>query len=107
MAQMKVLCALLAVMVTVSFGAPSTIRPSYFGLSLAYPYGVPELVTESKLPYFLVERLVTVVLGIDKTGRVTDATAANLPDSAFVRYARPCLSSIEFEPATFRGEKVS
>lgn len=97
---------LLVLALTACVGMKTAARPSYFELALAYPHGLPELVTESNLPYFRTERLANVILDIDAEGRVTSARAESSSDSAFAAYAQAWMKSIRFEPATFMGKKV-
>jgi len=106
MVRLKITCALLVLTASASISAESNARPSLFGLSLAYPQQVPELVTVSNLPYFRAERMVPFILDIDNKGQVTTVTSEDSIDMAFAEYAEAWIKSFRFEPATFNGEKT-
>ncbi len=107
MGQIKIL-PFLILLLPVCIGIKTAARPSHFELAPAYPSisGAPELVMESNLPYYRIERLVAVILDIDKEGRVTSVAAECSSDSAFSGYAQTWIKSIRFEPATFKGKEV-
>lgn len=108
MDQIKILPFMLALALSICIGIKTAAGPSHFELAPAYPSasGEPELVLKSNLPYFRFERLVTVVLNIDKNGRVTSVTAEGYSDSAFAGYARAWIKSMKFEPATFKRKEI-
>jgi len=103
---LKLACSLLVLSIPVDIIAESATRPSHFELALPYPNVIPKLVTESNLPYYTLERLIPVILDIDRKGCVTGVAAENLSDSSFANYTQLWLKSIEFEPATFKGKEV-
>jgi len=104
--RLKIICALLVLAASASISADSDASPSLFGLSLAYPQQVPELITVSNLPYFRFERLVPLILNIDKKGQVTTVASEDSIDMAFAEYTEAWIKSIRFEPAVFNGEKT-
>lgn len=107
MGQIKIL-PFLILLLSVGISIKTAARPSHFELAPAYPStsGEPELVMESNLPYFRFERLVAVILDIDKEGGVTSVAAESTSDSAFAGYAQTWIKSIRFEPATFKGKEI-
>ena len=107
MGQIKIL-PFLILLLSVCIGIKTAARPSHFELAPAYPSasGRPKLVMESNLPYYRIERLVAVILDIDKEGRVASVAEESSSDSAFAVYAQAWIKSIRFEPATFRGKEV-
>jgi len=107
MGQIKIL-PFLILLLSVCIGIKTAARPSHFELAPAYPSisGRPELVMESNLPYYRIERLVAVILDIDKEGLVTSVAAESSTDSVFAGYAQAWIKSIRFEPATFKGKEV-
>ena len=108
MGQIKTLPFILALALSICIGIKTAARPSHFELAPAYPSasGEPELVMKSNLPYFRFERLVALILDIDREGRVTSVAAEGSSDSAFARYARAWIKSMRFEPATFEAKEV-
>ena len=108
MGQIKTLPFMLVLALSICIGIKTAARPSHFELAPAYPSasGEPELVMGSNLPYFRFERLVAVILDIDKEGRVTSVAAESSSDSAFAGYAQTWIKSIRFEPATLKGKEI-
>ncbi len=107
MVRPKIVIALLALMLSTCVSAKSTARPSHFGLALTYPDDVPQFFAESNVPYYRLERLVTIILDIDENGNNTGVMSESSSDSAFVTYTQAWFETIKFEPAMFGGKKVS
>jgi hypothetical protein len=100
------LCIASALAITLVVAAIASERPILLDFTLPYPQKIPELIAPEKLPYFRIERLVPLLLEIDKQGRVKSVTAEDSSESPFADYAEAWLKSIPFEPATFKGKKT-
>jgi hypothetical protein len=100
------LCIALASAITAVIAAGAIERPTLLDFALPYPQKIPELIAPEKLPYFRVEKLVPLLLEVDKQGRVKSVTPEDSSESAFAAYAEAWLKSIPFEPAIFEGKKT-
>lgn len=81
-------------------------RPSLYEYELAHPREVRFVEDAPKPPYLALETIVTVVLDLDKKGRLMGVEPRNQSDSLFAGYAKKYFQSFEFEPARFQGKKT-
>lgn len=81
-------------------------RPSLYDYELAHPREVRFVKDAPKPPYLALETIVTVVLDLDKKGRLRGVELRSQSDSLFADYARKYFQSFKFEPARFRGKKT-
>ena len=94
---------LLVAAAALSVGAE---RPQTYGFSLPYPVQLPEMVPAGNVPFLNGERLVTAIVDIDRSGKVTAVEAEAAEDARFVAHFSEYLTAVRFEPAVREGEKV-
>lgn len=81
-------------------------RPALYEYELAHPKKIRFIENAPKPPYLTLETIVTVVLDLDKKGRLRGVETRNRSDSGFAGYAEAYFQSFKFEPARFQGKKV-
>jgi hypothetical protein len=96
----------LAILVTVTALSVGADRPQLYGLSLPYPTGLPDLVPTRNVPYMSAERLISVLVDIDRSGEVVGITAEKAGDSSFANHISKYLRATRFEPATRDDKEV-
>ena len=103
---MKILAIVLALFVMATALSAGAERPQTYGFSLPYPVQLPDLVPAGNVPFLTSEKLVTVIVDIDRSGKVVGVAAEAAEDARFASHFSEYLEAVRFEPAVREGEKV-
>ncbi len=103
---MRISVVILALVVMAAALPVGAERPQTYGFSLPYPVQLPELVPAGNVPFLTDEKLITAIVDIDRSGKITAVEAEVAEDNRFVSYFSEYLTAVRFEPAVRAGEKV-